>query len=80
MIPVAPNSEPATEMEEIVTPTRPEEVKVTDRLPVLPTATFPNDSVVVLKVRAGVVEAEAAIVAPRMATTVRVIPRLLSER
>ena len=63
-IPVAPNSEPATEIEEIVTGAVPEEVRVTDCFPVLPTATFPNDADVVFRVRAGV----AAMPAPLMLT------------
>jgi hypothetical protein len=54
VIPVAPNSEPATEIEEIVAGAVPEEVRVTDCVPVLPTATFPNDTDVVFRVSAGV--------------------------
>ncbi len=52
VIPVAPNSEPATEIEEIVTGAVPEEVSVTDCVPVLPTETFPNDTDEALTVRA----------------------------
>ena len=44
VIPVAPNSDPATEIEEIVTAAVPEEVSVTNCVPVLPTETFPNDT------------------------------------
>jgi hypothetical protein len=52
VIPVAPNREPATVIAEIVTGAEPEEVRVTDCVRVLPTATFPNDTDVVLRVRA----------------------------
>ena len=78
VIPVAPNREPATEIEEIVTGAVPEEVRVTDCLPVLPTATFPNDTDVVFRVRDG--DAEAATAAASNATRVRIFPRLFSER
>jgi hypothetical protein len=60
VIPVAPNSEPATEIEEIVTGAEPEEVRVTDCFPVVPTATFPNDTDVVFKVSAGTLAGESA--------------------
>ena len=53
-IPVAPNREPATEIEEMVTGAVPVEVRVTDCVAVLPTAILPNDTDVVLRVRAGV--------------------------
>ena len=54
VIPVAPKSEPATEIEEIATAAVPEEVSVTDCVPVLPTETFPNDTDEALTVKAGV--------------------------
>jgi len=54
VIPVAPKSEPATEIEEIVTGAVPEEVRVTDCFPVLPTEIFPNDTDGTLRVKAGV--------------------------
>ena len=54
MIPVAPNNEPATEIEEIVTVAVPVEVSVTDCVAVLPAATFPNDIVEVLTAKTGV--------------------------
>jgi hypothetical protein len=52
--PVAPKRDPATESAEIVTGAVPEEVRVTDCVPVLPTETFPKVTVDVLKVRTGV--------------------------
>jgi hypothetical protein len=52
VIPVAPNRDPPIEIEEIVTGAVPEEVSITDCVPVLPTATFPNDTDVVLRDRA----------------------------
>ena len=58
VIPAAPNREPATEIEEIVTGAVPDEVRVTDCVAVLPTATFPNDTDVELSVSA------AEVVAP----------------
>jgi hypothetical protein len=54
VIPFAPKSEPATESEEIVTGAVPEEVTVTDCVPVLPTETLPNDTDVVFRVKVGV--------------------------
>jgi hypothetical protein len=54
VIPVAPNSEPATEIEEIVTVAVPVEVSVTDCVAVLPAATFPNDIDEVLTAKTGV--------------------------
>ena len=53
VIPVAPNREPTTEMEEIVTGTVPDDVRVTDCVPMLPTETLPNDTDGALTVRAG---------------------------
>lgn len=52
--PVAPNREPATESAETVTGAVPEEVRVTDCVPVLPTETLPKATVDVLRVRTGV--------------------------
>jgi hypothetical protein len=54
VIPVAPNSDPATEIEEIVTAAVPEEASVTTCVPVLPTKTFPKDIDEALTVKAGV--------------------------
>lgn len=44
VIPVAPKREPATEIDEIVTGAVPEEVRVKDCFPMLPTETLPNES------------------------------------
>jgi hypothetical protein len=52
VIPAAPNREPTTVIEEIVIGAVPEEVRVTDWVPVLPTATFPNDTDAVFRVSA----------------------------
>ena len=52
-IPIAPKSEPATEMEEMVSGAVPVDVSFTDCVPVVPTATFPNEIDVALRPRAG---------------------------
>ena len=54
VIPVAPNREPATEIDEIVTGPVPEEVSVTVCVAVLFTSTPPNETLVALSVSAGV--------------------------
>ncbi len=54
VIPIAPNREPATEIDEIVTGAVPEEVTATGAVAVVPTATFPNDTDGALTVNAGV--------------------------
>src|ERR1700735_4715425 len=54
VIPVAPNREPATEIEEMVSGAVPEEASVTDCVPVLPTETLPNDTDEALTVKAEV--------------------------
>ena len=53
-MPIAPNREPATEIEEIVTGAVPEEVTDTGLVAVVPTGTLPNDTDDVLTVSAGV--------------------------
>jgi len=52
--PLAPKSDPATEMEEIVTGAVPVEDNVTACVPVWPTFTLPNAMVVVLTLKVGV--------------------------
>jgi hypothetical protein len=52
VIPTAPNREPATEIDEIVTGAVPEELTVTDLVAVVPTGTLPNDTDGVLTVSA----------------------------
>jgi hypothetical protein len=52
VIPTAPNREPATEIDEIVTGAVPEELTATDLVAVVPTGTLPNDTDEVLKVSA----------------------------
>jgi hypothetical protein len=74
--PVAPNREPATEIEEIVTGPVPEEVSVTACVAVLFTTTPPNETVVALRVSAGAAafscnEATFAVL-PDVAVTVTV--------
>jgi len=61
VIPVAPNSEPATEMEEIVTAAVPEDISVTNCVPVVPTATFPNDTDEAVTVRAATPDAGESV-------------------
>jgi hypothetical protein len=53
-IPVAPNREPATEIDEIVTGAVPEEVKATVAVAVVATVTLPNDTDGELTFNAGV--------------------------
>jgi hypothetical protein len=54
VIPDAPKTEPATEIEEIVSGAVPEEVTATVALDVVPTATLPNDTDGALRVSAAV--------------------------
>ena len=54
MIPIAPNREPTTETDEIVTGAVPDEVRVTDLVAWVPTFTLPNETVVALRDSAGV--------------------------
>jgi hypothetical protein len=54
MSPVAPKSDPATEMAEIVTGAVPVEESVTTWVAVWPTLTLPKAMVVVLTLRAGI--------------------------
>jgi hypothetical protein len=53
-IPVAPNKEPATEIDEIATGAVPEEVKATVAVAVVPTVTLPNDTDGALTLSAGI--------------------------
>lgn len=53
-IPVAPNKEPAIEIDEITTGAVPDEVKATVPVAVVPTATLPNDTDGALRVSAAV--------------------------
>jgi len=53
-IPRAPNSEPVTEIDEIISGAEPEAVTATVAVAVVPTATLPNDTDGVLTVSAGV--------------------------
>ena len=80
VIPVAPNREPATERDEIVTGAVPEEVRVTDFVASAPTFTLPNATDVALRVSAGtplgVADAEAAAAAVRTRRKIRTFPRL----
>ena len=54
VIPVAPNREPATETDEIVTGAVPDEVRITELVAWVPTFTLPNDTDVALRVSDGV--------------------------
>ncbi len=53
VIPIAPNKEPATEIDEIVTGAVPDAVTATGAVAVVPTATLPNDTDGLLTVNAG---------------------------